>query len=88
MAVERFPNAVREQTKVDYCIRTANILSSEYQKLPAAAPLLVPNMDTVKRDIQRQKAQNPPLEPATVQAINIQPPWDRTGGTTPLPFVI
>ena len=43
---------------------------------------------SLKRDIQRQKAKTRPVEPQSIQAINVVHPWTSTGGAHPVSFLI
>ena len=47
----------------------------------------VGNLSAIKRDVQRQKARDRPVEPNSLATINIQLPWTSTGGQHPVPFL-
>ena len=86
--VTKFRANLKEESRRNFGTKTGRILVSGIQNLfPNAIPR-GSKVDTVKRDIQRQKAKNRPAEPATIQGINIQFPWNTTGGLTPRPFLI
>ena len=48
----------------------------------------MPTPETIRRDIQRQKAKNRPIEPQTILDIILAHPWTSTGGARPVPFLI
>ena len=86
--VEKFRNGIKEAARRNHGAKTANILVDGVQTLSPEAALAIPQFDTLKRDIQRQKAKNRPLEPQSILDVIINHPWGTTGGIRPVPFLI
>ena len=67
---------------------TAPMLAQALQNLSPEARLAMGTVETVKRDIQRQKAKSRPPEPANRAALNIPPAWTTTGGQHGVRFLV
>ena len=86
--VAKFRQQQRETARRNTGIKTHHLLSTGLMNLSNEALVELPQTNTLKRDIQRQKALDRPREPQTIQDINIVYPWNTTGGANPLPFMI
>ena len=86
--VARFRNDMKESATQNVGAKTAQIITTGLQNLSAEALLETPQMSTLRRDVQRQKAKSRPMEPTTIQQIHLQHPWNSTGGANPVPFFI
>ena len=86
--VTKFRQTIKESSRQNTGAKTSDILSTGTQNLSAAAILATPLTLSLKRDIQRQKAKTRPVEPQSIQAINLVHPWTSTGGAHPVPFLI
>ena len=83
--VRKFRTNLEETSRTNVGARTQNLLATALQTLSPNVLVESGNLDTIKRDIQRQKR---PLETADIHSINIAHPWSSTGGTYPQNFLI
>ena len=86
--MRKFRTNLKETSRTNVGARTQNLLATARQTLSPNALVESGNLDTIKRDVQRHKAKNRPLEPADIYSINIAHPWSSTGGTYPQNFLI
>lgn len=84
----KFRSDLPENAKQNTGATTSRILLQGLQQLSQEALLAMPTPDTIKRDIQRQKVKNRPIEPQTILDIILVHPWTTTGGARPVPFLI
>ena len=86
--VARFRAQTKSAARSNIGVKTHNILSTGLQGLSNEGLLLLPQTNSIKRDIQRHKAAMRPAEPANLQSIVLVNPWTTTGGVNPAPFLI
>ena len=79
---------LKETAKRNPAQRTAPLVANALQTLSPQAMACAGSIETIKRDVQRQKAKTRPNEPATLSEINVQPPWTTTGGAHPVMFLL
>lgn len=86
----KFRADLRESAERDHGTKTSRLIVGGLQTLSADAILQMPLPETIKRDVQRHKAKNRPIEPRDVVDIilNHPNPWTTTGGANPVPFLI
>ena len=86
--VRKFRANLKESSRANDGAKTQNLLATAVLTLSPLAMMNPGNFDSIKRDIQRQKAMNRPLEPANIFMINVIHPWNTTGGVQPQNFLI
>ena len=84
----KFRSDLREAAKQNNGVTTSRLFVNGLQNLSPEAIIAMPVPDTVRRDIQRHKAKNRPIEPQTILDIILAHPWTTTGGANPVPFLI
>ena len=66
----------------------SQILADAIEQLTEDGRVAMGNMNSVERNILRQRKANQPKEPASVQELPIENEWTTTGGQDQLPFLI
>ena len=84
----KFRSELRDTARQNTGATTSRLLLNGLQNLSVEAVIAMPIPNTIKRDIQRQKAKNRPIEPQTILDIILAHPWTSTGGAQPAPFLI
>ena len=84
----KFRANLRENASANVTASTRNIIAAGVNNLPQNALLHVGPMDTLRRDVQRHKSKNRPVEPIDLASIALVFPWTTTGGAAPQPFLI
>ena len=72
--IEKVRRQMKETAKQNSGSSTARILTEGLQSLSPNALAHISSNETLKRDIQRQKASNRPDEPANIRLTNLIPP--------------
>ena len=85
--VQMFRSELKGSAQTNSAVRTMPLLTSGLLNLSAEALIESGNIESIKRDIQRQKSKSRPLEPGNRAEINLVAPWTTTGGVNPLPFL-
>ena len=86
--VAKFRTALRENANQNHGATTSGLYLNGIQTLSPEALVAMPGANTIKRDIQRQKAKHRPVEPQTIQGIILAHPWTTIDGPRPAPFLI
>jgi hypothetical protein len=84
----KFRSNLRDTASQNNGATTSRLLLNGMQNLSQDAIIAMPKADTIRRDIQRHKAKNQPIEPQTILDIILAHPWTSTGGAHPVPFLI
>ena len=87
MEVQKFLSELNVSAQTNSAVRTMPLLTNGLLNLSAEALIESGNIESIKRDIQRQKSKSRPLEPGNRAEINLVTPWTTTGGVNPLPFL-
>ena len=77
-----------ETAKRNPAQRTAPLVANALQTLSPQAMACAGSIETIKRDVQRQKTKTRLNEPATLAEINVQPPWTTAGEAHPVMFLL
>ena len=80
--VQKFRSELNKQI-----VQYEPLLTNGLLNLSAEALIESGNIESIKRDIQRQKSKSRLLEPGNRAEINLVAPWTTTGGVNPLPFL-
>ena len=79
---------MRDHARANVGASTVNIIAAGIQTLTPEAVAVLPDLNIIKRDIQRQKAIHRPIEPVDLASINLVDSWTTIGGANPQPFLI
>ena len=85
--IQKCKSELKTEARNNYGARTGVSVATALQNLSPVAMANVGNLSAIKRDVQRQKARDGPVEPNSLATINIQLPWTSTGGQHPVPFL-
>ena len=83
----KFRATLRENASANVTASTRNLIAAGVNNLPQNALLHVGSVDTLRRDVQRHKSKNRPVEPIDLASIAMVFPWTTTGGAAPQPFL-
>lgn len=86
--IAKFRSSLKENARRYSNTSTGDILSTGVATLTPGAMVAAPQVATLKRDIQRQKASARPTEPKSLQEIQLGPRWTQTLGENPLNFLM
>ena len=72
--VEKFWSELKVSAQTNSAVRTTPLLTNGLLNLSAEALIESVNIESIRRDIQRQKSKSRPLEPNNPAEINLVPP--------------